>query len=87
MGGEDRFVFLTEWFDSAASLIRPYNLIYYPEDNTIEMVTLFINYYIMLLIFYFFKHLIFNNVNILEVCQKNRNENYLLLSNNNIKIA
>lgn len=33
----DRYVFLVEWYDTAASLIRNYNLIYYKEDNTIEM--------------------------------------------------
>jgi len=37
MGGEDRYVFFVEWYDTAASLIRNYNLIYYKEDNTIEM--------------------------------------------------
>ena len=38
MSSEERYVFLTEWYDSAASLIRTYNLIYYLGDNTIEMV-------------------------------------------------
>ena len=35
---EDRFVFLVEWFDSAASLVRTYNLTYFIKDKTIEMV-------------------------------------------------
>jgi hypothetical protein len=36
---EDRYVFLVEWFDSAASLVRTYNLTYFIKDKTIEMVT------------------------------------------------
>lgn len=32
---DDRYVFVVEWFDSAASLVRNYNLIYYTKDNTI----------------------------------------------------
>lgn len=39
MASEDRYVFLVEWFDSMASLVRTYNLTYYPKDKTIEMVT------------------------------------------------
>jgi hypothetical protein len=35
---EERFVFLVEWFDQAAALIRKYNLTYFTVDNTIEMV-------------------------------------------------
>ena len=35
---DDRFVFITEWFDTAASLIRTYQMSYYPKDNSIEMV-------------------------------------------------
>ena len=35
---EDRFVFVVEWFDSAASLVRNYNLTYYIKDKSIEMV-------------------------------------------------
>jgi hypothetical protein len=35
---EERYVFEAEWFDKAASLIRPYLLTFYPKDNTIEMV-------------------------------------------------
>lgn len=35
---EDRYVFLVEWFDSAASIVRNYHFTYYLKDNTIEMV-------------------------------------------------
>lgn len=35
---EDRYVFLVEWFDTTASLIRSYNLTYYLKDGAIEMV-------------------------------------------------
>lgn len=35
---DDRYVFLVEWFDSAASLVRSYNLTYYAIDGTIDMV-------------------------------------------------
>lgn len=35
---DDRFVFITEWFDTAASLIRSYQMSYYPKENAIEMV-------------------------------------------------
>lgn len=37
---EDRYVFTVEWFDSAASLVRNYNLTYFLKDKSIEMVTL-----------------------------------------------
>jgi nucleoside-diphosphate kinase len=37
---EDRFVFLVEWYDAAASLVRNYHLTYYPKDKTIEMFDL-----------------------------------------------
>ncbi len=35
---DDRYVFLVEWFDTAASLVRSYNLTYFAIDGTIEMV-------------------------------------------------
>jgi nucleoside-diphosphate kinase len=35
---EDRYVFVVEWFDSAASLVRSYNLTYFLKDKSIEMV-------------------------------------------------
>jgi len=38
MASEDRYVFVIEWYDQAASLIRKYNLTYYIVDNTIDMV-------------------------------------------------
>ncbi|CAG9321915.1 NME7_3 [Blepharisma stoltei] len=34
---EDRFVFIVDWFDQPASLIRKYQVTYYCVDNTIEM--------------------------------------------------
>lgn len=34
---EDRYVFVVDWFDQAASLIRKYQLFYYLIDETIEM--------------------------------------------------
>jgi len=37
---EDRFVFIVEWYDAAASLIRNYNLTFYPKQNAIEMYDL-----------------------------------------------
>ena len=35
---EDRYVFIVEWFDSAAALVRTYNLTYFIKDKSIEMV-------------------------------------------------
>lgn len=32
---EDRFVFIVEWFDQVASIIRKYQLTFFPQDNTI----------------------------------------------------
>lgn len=40
MSSEERFVFIVEWFDTQASLIRKYNLTYYLADNTIDMFDL-----------------------------------------------
>lgn len=37
---DDRYVFVVEWYDSAASLVRTYNLTYYLKDKTIEMFDL-----------------------------------------------
>ena len=37
---EERFCFLVEWYDPQAALIRRYNFMFYPRDNTIEMVNL-----------------------------------------------
>ena len=36
---DERYVFVVEWYDTAASLIRTYNLTYFASDGTIEMVT------------------------------------------------
>lgn len=37
---DDRYVFVVEWFDSTASLVRTYNFTYYLKDKTIEMFDL-----------------------------------------------
>eukprot|EP00391_Amoebophrya_sp_Ameob2_P009693 CAMPEP_0178985412 /NCGR_PEP_ID=MMETSP0795-20121207/2138_1 /TAXON_ID=88552 /ORGANISM="Amoebophrya sp., Strain Ameob2" /LENGTH=372 /DNA_ID=CAMNT_0020676367 /DNA_START=136 /DNA_END=1254 /DNA_ORIENTATION=- len=34
---DERYVFKTEWFDGGASLIRGYQLTFYPKDATIEL--------------------------------------------------
>ncbi|XP_075938986.1 nucleoside diphosphate kinase homolog 7 [Anarhichas minor] len=34
---EDRYAFLTEWFDPTAGLLRRYQLLYYPKDSSVEM--------------------------------------------------
>uniref|UniRef100_A0A3Q3GKN2 Nucleoside diphosphate kinase homolog 7 n=1 Tax=Labrus bergylta TaxID=56723 RepID=A0A3Q3GKN2_9LABR len=34
---EDRFAFLTEWYDPTAALLRRYQLFYYPKDSSVEM--------------------------------------------------
>jgi hypothetical protein len=39
MSSDDRYVFIVEWYDAAASLIRNYNLTFYPKQNAIEMVS------------------------------------------------
>ena len=35
---EERYVFVVEWFDQVASLVRRYQLTFFPSDDTIEMV-------------------------------------------------
>jgi len=37
---DERYAFVAEWYDVAASLIRTYLITYYPKDKTIEMVDL-----------------------------------------------
>jgi len=37
---DDRYVFVVEWYDAAASLVRTYNLTYFLKDRTIEMFDL-----------------------------------------------
>ncbi|XP_053723628.1 nucleoside diphosphate kinase 7 [Synchiropus splendidus] len=34
---EERFAFLTEWYDPTASLVKRYQLFYYPSSNSVEM--------------------------------------------------
>lgn len=35
---DERYVFIVEWFDTQAALVRTYNFTYFAADNTIEMV-------------------------------------------------
>jgi len=35
---DERYAFVAEWYDVAASLVRTYLITYYPKDKTIEMV-------------------------------------------------
>lgn len=37
---DDKYIFLVEWYDAAASLVRPYYLTYYALDKSIEMYDL-----------------------------------------------
>jgi nucleoside-diphosphate kinase len=37
-----RYCFHAEWFDIHAQLTRHYELFFYPADNTVEMVQLFV---------------------------------------------
>ena len=33
----ERYVFIAEWYDKPADLIRTYNLTYFLDDDTIDM--------------------------------------------------
>lgn len=35
----ERFAFIAEWYDPNASLLRRYELLYYPADGSVEMVS------------------------------------------------
>ncbi len=35
---DERYAFVAEWYDPNASLIRRYQLLFYPADNTVEMI-------------------------------------------------
>ncbi|KAE8294431.1 Nucleoside diphosphate kinase 7 [Larimichthys crocea] len=37
---EDRYAFLTEWYDPTAALLRRYQLFFYPKDGSVEMFDL-----------------------------------------------
>jgi len=37
MGEQERFCFITEWYDPHAAFMRKYQFHFYPEDNTMEM--------------------------------------------------
>lgn len=34
---DERYAFLTEWYDSTAALLRRYQLFFYPKDSSVEM--------------------------------------------------
>lgn len=36
---DERFAFIAEWYDPNASLFRRYELLYYPKDGSVEMVS------------------------------------------------
>lgn len=38
MSSDERYTFIVEWYDTAASLVRTYTFTYFPADKTIEMV-------------------------------------------------
>lgn len=37
---QDKYSFIGEWYDNQASLIRRFNVFYYPYDETLEMFDL-----------------------------------------------
>lgn len=37
---DERYAFIAEWYDPQAALIRRYQFLFYPKDNSIEMVTI-----------------------------------------------
>ena len=37
MATEERFIFLVDWFDQPADLVRKYQLTFFSADNTLEM--------------------------------------------------
>jgi nucleoside-diphosphate kinase len=37
MATEDRYIFIVDWFDQPADLVRKYQLTFFPSDNTVEM--------------------------------------------------
>ena len=39
---DDRYVFIVEWYDASASIVRTYNFTIFLKDNTIEMVSPYI---------------------------------------------
>jgi hypothetical protein len=39
---DDRYVFIVEWYDAAASIVRTYNFTVFLKDNTIEMVNFYL---------------------------------------------
>ncbi len=43
---DTRYIFIVEWHDTAACLVRTYNLTYYTHDKSIDMVIIFFYIYI-----------------------------------------
>ena len=37
---EDSFAFLAEWYDKLACIEKPFRIIFYPYDNSIEIIDL-----------------------------------------------
>ena len=37
---DDRYVFLVDWYDANAAIIRKYQLVYFATDSTVEMVSI-----------------------------------------------
>jgi nucleoside-diphosphate kinase len=37
MTTEERYIFIVDWFDQPADLVRQYQLTFFPADNTLEM--------------------------------------------------
>lgn len=35
---EERYVFVTEWFDSVAQITRRFTFTFFPSDNSVELV-------------------------------------------------
>jgi len=35
---DERYTMVAEWYDDQAALIRRYQFLFYPKDNSIEMV-------------------------------------------------
>ena len=37
---DSRYAFIAEWFDSSSSMIKTFNLLYYPQEKSIELIVL-----------------------------------------------
>jgi len=38
----DRYVFEAEWYDKVACMLKKFYLYYYPSDNTVELVCVYV---------------------------------------------